>query len=95
MVCPLPAVLSAQKGLNVPRIPQVMGMMKAMKAQVRTVSRGDLGVNPSTVGADKQRVKILKYIPPPERSSARMVEGDFPENVKTLVKLLKEEAKAL
>jgi len=95
IICPLPAVLTAQKGLNVPRIPQVMGMMKAMKAQVRKVGLAELGVDPSAVGEAGQRVKILKYVPPPQRSSAKMMEEDFPENVKHLVKLLKEEAKAL
>ena len=93
--CPLPAVLTAQKGLNVPRIPQVMGMMKAMKAEVKKVGLADLGIDPSTVGEAGQRVKILKYTPPPQRSSVKMLEDDFPENVKRLVKLLKEEAKTL
>ena len=93
--CPLPAVLTAQKGLNVPRIPQVMGMMKAMKAEVRKVGLAELGIDPSTVGEAGQRVKILKYTPPPQRSSVKMLEDDFPENVKRLVKLLKEEAKTL
>lgn len=93
--CPLPAVLTAQKGLNVPRIPQVMGMMKAMKAQVRKVDLAALGVDPTAVGQTGQRVKILKYIPPPQRSTAKLMEEDFPENVKHLVKLLKEEAKVL
>jgi electron transfer flavoprotein beta subunit len=95
ILCPLPAVFSAQKGLNVPRIPQVMGMMKAMKAQVKKVNLAALGVNANEVGQNGQKVKILKYLAPPKRSTVRMVEGDFPENVKNLVKLLAEEAKAL
>lgn len=93
--CPLPAVLTAQKGLNVPRIPQVMGMMKAMKAQVRKVDLAALGIDPTAVGETGRRVKILKYLPPPQRSTAKMMEEDFPENVKHLVKLLSEEAKVL
>ncbi len=95
ILCPLPALLTAQKGLNIPRFPQVMGMMKAMKAQVRKVDLATLGVDPREVGEPGQRVKILKYIAPPQRSAAKMVEADFPENVKHLVTLLKEEAKAL
>lgn len=93
--CPLPAVLTAQKGLNVPRIPQVMGMMKAMKADVRKLDLAALGLDPSAVGENGQKVRVLKYFPPPSRSAVKMVEGDFPENVKQLVKLLGEEAKAL
>jgi electron transfer flavoprotein beta subunit len=95
MVCPLPAVLTAQKGLNVPRIPQVMGMMKAMKAQVKKLDLAALGVDPRLVGEAGQKVRTLGYFPPPKRSTAKMMEEDFPENVRNLVKLLKEEAKAL
>ncbi len=95
VMCPLPAVLTAQKGLNVPRIPQVMGMMKAMKAEVRKVDLGTLGVDPNLVGEAGRKIEILKYAPPPARSGAKMVEGDFPENVKELVKLLQNEAKVL
>ncbi|NIQ39911.1 MAG: electron transfer flavoprotein subunit beta [Proteobacteria bacterium] len=95
LTCPLPAVLTAQKGLNVPRIPQVTGMMKAMKAEVRKVDLVTLRVNPSEVGEAGRKIKILKYEPPPQRSAAKMIEEDFPENVKQLVRLLKEEAKVL
>lgn len=95
LICPLPAVVTAQKGLNVPRIPQVMGMMKAMKAQARKVDLATLGVDSSEVGEVGQKIKILKYAPPPQRSTAKMIEEDFPENVKHLVQLLKEEAKVL
>ena len=95
ILCPLPAVLTTQKGLNVPRIPQVMGMMKAMKAQVRKVDLATLDIDPAAVGETGQRVKILKYFLPPQRSTAKMMEEDFPENVKHLVKLLRQEAKVL
>ena len=33
--CSLPALFTCQKGLNNPRIPQVMNVMKAMKAQIK------------------------------------------------------------
>jgi electron transfer flavoprotein beta subunit len=95
VMCPLPAVLTAQKGLNVPRIPQVMGMMKAMKAEVKKIDLSTLGVDPDLVGETGQKVKILRYAPPPQRSAVKMVEGDFPENLEQLIKLLREEAKAL
>jgi electron transfer flavoprotein beta subunit len=95
ILCPFPAVLTAQKGLNVPRIPQVMGMMKAMKAQVKRMDLAALGVDPSAVGIPGQKVRLLKYVDPPKRSAVKMIDEDFPENVKHLVKLLREEAKTL
>ncbi|MBW2056726.1 MAG: electron transfer flavoprotein subunit beta/FixA family protein [Deltaproteobacteria bacterium] len=95
LLCPLPAVLTTQKGLNTPRIPQVMGMMKAMKVQVRKLDLGALGVDPAEVGERGRKVRILRYLPPPKRSKAMRIEEDFPDNVRRLVRLLREEAKAL
>src|SRR5712664_4392195 len=40
---PLPAVLSAQKGLNEPRYPTLKGIMGAKKKEIRDVKAADLG----------------------------------------------------
>src|SRR4030067_2067306 len=45
-----PALFTCQKGLNTPRIPQVMNVMKAMKAQVKKVDLAALGLSPVEVG---------------------------------------------
>jgi len=93
--CSLPAVFTCQKGLNKPRIPQVMNVMKAMKAQIKKLDLASLGLSASDVGAQAARIKVRKYFPPPKRPPVRMIKDDFPENVKTLVKLLREEAKVI
>jgi electron transfer flavoprotein beta subunit len=95
LTCPLPALLTCQKGLYTPRIPQVMNVMKAMRAQIKKVDLSALGLSASDVGAQAARVKVRKYIPPPKRPPVKMIKEDFPENVKTLVKLLREEAKVI
>jgi len=93
--CSLPALFTCQKGLNNPRIPQVMNVMKAMKAQMKKVGLASLGLNAADAGVQAAKMNILKYLPPPKRPPIRMIKKDFPENVKTLVKLLKEEAKVI
>ncbi len=93
--CSLPALLTCQKGLNTPRIPLVMNVMKAMKAQIKKMDLSSLGVNAVDVGTGATKVKIQKYSPPPKRPPVKMIKEDFPENVKALVKLLKEEAKVI
>ncbi|NIS71968.1 MAG: electron transfer flavoprotein subunit beta, partial [Proteobacteria bacterium] len=62
---------------------------------VKKIDLSTLGVDPDLVGETGQKVKILRYAPPPQRSEVKMVEGDFPENLEQLIKLLREEAKAL
>lgn len=95
LTCPLPALFTCQKGLHTPRIPLVMNVMKAMKAQIKKVDLASLGLSPTDVGAQASKIKIQKYLPPPKRPPVKIIKEDFPENVKTLVKLLREEAKVI
>jgi electron transfer flavoprotein beta subunit len=93
--CPLPALFTCQKGLYTPRIPLVMNVMKAMKAQIKKLDLAALGLTPSEVGSSAAQAKVQKYLPSPKRPPVKMIKEDFPENVKTLVKLLREEAKVI
>jgi electron transfer flavoprotein beta subunit len=95
LTCPFPALFTCQKGLNTPRIPLVMNVMKAMKAQIKKVDLASLGLNPGDVGSLGVKVKVQKYLSPAKRPPVKMIKEDFPENVKTLVKLLREEAKVI
>ena len=95
LTCPLPALFTCQKGLNTPRIPLVMNVMKAMKVQIKKVDLASLGLNPGAVGSLGAKVKVQKYLPPVKRPPVKMIKEDFPDNVKMLVKLLREEAKVI
>ena len=41
---PLPAVVSAQKGLNEPRYPTLKGIMGAKRKEIKDLKAGDLGL---------------------------------------------------
>src|SRR5262245_12216571 len=58
---PLPAVVSAQKGLNEPRYPTLKGIMGAKKKEVKDVKGADLGLaaEPSVLSVTK-----LEALPP-------------------------------
>jgi electron transfer flavoprotein beta subunit len=92
VTCPLPALFTAQKGLNEPRIPQVAGVMKAMKAQIQKIDLEALGLSPEDV---RPKTKILKFYPPEKRPPVKMIEEEFPKNVEVLVKLLREQEKVI
>ncbi|MGH7675210.1 MAG: electron transfer flavoprotein subunit beta/FixA family protein [Gemmatimonadales bacterium] len=81
---PLPAVLTADKGLNEPRYPALKGIMAAKKKP--------LDVKPVTLGAGG--LELLAMTPPAERKEGRIV-GEGPAAVPELVRLLREEAKVL
>jgi electron transfer flavoprotein beta subunit len=95
LACSLPALFTCQKGLYSPRVPLVMNVMKAMKAQIKGVDLAALGLQASDVGAQGAKMRVRKYLPPPARPPVKMIQGDFPENVKSLVKILQEEVKVI
>jgi len=88
----LPAVLSAQKGLNEPRYASLKGIMAAKKKLIETKGAADLGLTAEQL-APKTKVVALEL--PPTRSAVRMIEGDPDTQVKELLRLLHEEAKVI
>ncbi len=81
---PLPAVLTADKGLNEPRYPALKGIMAAKKKP--------LEVKPVQLAAGA--IEVVALAPPPERKEGKIV-GEGPAAVVELVRLLREEAKVL
>jgi electron transfer flavoprotein beta subunit len=88
----LPAVISAQKGLNEPRYASLKGIMAAKKKPVETKDAAALGLKPEDL---KPKTRVVKLELPPSRSAVKMIAGDPDAQVKELVRLLHEEAKVL
>jgi len=86
----LPCVLGATKGLNEPRYPKFPDIMKAKKKPIQEVALADLGL--SADGTQSELVKLEKV---PERTGARMMDGDVRQAVEELVRVLKEEEKVI
>jgi len=88
----LPAVVSAQKGLNEPRYASLKGIMQAKKKPIQTLDLAALGLDAAAV-APKTRVVGLEL--PPARPAVRMIEGDPGTQARELIRLLHEEAKVI
>ncbi len=87
--CPLPAVVSAQKGLAEPRVPTIQGVMKGMRLQ------------PEKMSPEAQKIpgsgwSLRGFLQPPGRPPVCLVEGqDAVSKARELLRLLREEAKVL
>lgn len=86
----LPAVISANKGLNSPRYSSLPGIMKAKKKTIKEIDFTILGVS-----AEDFKVKYSNFTLPPDKPAARLISGDVPSQVSQLVKVLRDEAKVL
>jgi electron transfer flavoprotein beta subunit len=92
----LPALITAQKGLNEPRYASLPGIMKAKKKPLDEKTLADLGLDASEFGEAGSKVKMVEMTPPPSRSAGKIVEGETPqEKAAELAKLLHEEAKII
>ncbi len=91
----LPAVLTANKGLNEPRYPSLPGIMKAKKKPIEEIGSSALSVDPSLVGAAGARVATESLSPPPMRQEGRKWTGDGRAAVVEVLRLLREERKVL
>jgi len=88
----LPAVLSAQKGLNEPRYASLKGIMAAKKKPIEALDAAALGLAAAEL-APKAKLTALEL--PPPRPPIRMIEGDAQVQAQELVRLLHEEAKVI
>jgi electron transfer flavoprotein beta subunit len=91
---PLPAIVTAQKGLNEPRYASLKGIMAAKKVAIDTKTVADLGLDEGDVF--KQRVVTVALELPAEKSGGRKVDGGDPNvAAQEIMKYIKEHAKAL
>jgi len=81
---PLPAVITAEKGLNEPRYPALRGIMMAKKKPLEI----------KDVSLDAGGMEVVGLAYPPERKAGRIV-GEGADAVPALVDALRNEAKVL
>lgn len=87
----LPAVLTIQSGINEPRYPSLKGIMAAKRKELVEKTPADLGF----AELPPPRVAALGLELPPPRELARMLEGSAEETAAELVRILREEERAL
>jgi electron transfer flavoprotein beta subunit len=85
-----PAVIAANKGLNMPRYASLPGIMKAKKKVIKELTLDAVGASASDI-----RIRFKGYQMPPEKPAVKNLSGDAAEQARTLVKLLREEAKVI
>ncbi|MGZ4886766.1 MAG: electron transfer flavoprotein subunit beta/FixA family protein [Candidatus Aminicenantales bacterium] len=92
VVFSLPAVVSAQKGLNEPRYETLKGIMAAKKKEIPVIKLDELGLAADELAA---RVMIMGLDVPPQRQAGKILQGDPAETARELAALLHNEAKVI
>lgn len=81
----LPALFTAQQGLNEPRYPSLPGIMKAKKKPLTTLNLDALHLSSADVEPRTARVKV--QLPPPRKAGQR-IEGPVDHQVQQLAEIL-------
>ena len=82
--CPLPVIISAQRGLNEPRYASLKGIMAAKR----------IPIDEKNVNLTADKIEILEINYPPEKPPGKIV-GEGSEAVPELIRLLRQEAKVI
>lgn len=88
----LPAIFTAQKGLNEPRYPSMKGIMQAKKKPMQKIGLGDIGLDAAEAAP---KVKSLSFFLPSARAAGKIIPGEPAEAARDLAKALREEAKII
>jgi len=88
----LPAVVSAQKGLNEPRYETLKGIMAAKKKEIPIIKVEELGLTADEIAP---KVVVAGIDVPPQRKAGKILQGDPGTAARELVELLHNEAKVI
>jgi len=75
----LPAVVSVIKGINEPRLPNLMGIRKAAKVEIPVWNADDLGIDKTKVGTAGASTKVVEIAVPPPRGAGEVLKGEIEE----------------
>lgn len=85
----LPALITVTSGINQPRIPSLMQILRAAKKPVQEWTSSDIGLTAEELGEGE--TKVLSNLAPVQQRKKVIFEGNLDENVDNLVNsLLKE-----
>ena len=91
----LPAVLTAEKGLNEPRYPKLPGIMKAKKKPIEDLDAAALGISAGEAGPEAARFEVTAMEPPPPRAEGKKIEGEPAAAVRQVLDALRNERKLI
>jgi electron transfer flavoprotein beta subunit len=87
----LPALITVVKGINEPRLPSLLGIKKAGKAQIPTLTAKDIDADENRIGLKGSPTWVTKVFSPEARGGGgEILKGELPDVAALLVSKLME-----
>jgi electron transfer flavoprotein beta subunit len=84
----LPALITVVKDINEPRLPSLLGIKKAAKAQIPTLTAKEIKVDENRIGLKGSPTWVMKVFSPEARGGGEILKGELTEVVPLLVNKL-------
>jgi electron transfer flavoprotein beta subunit len=82
----LPVLVTVVKDINRPRLPGLLGIKRANKAEIPVWGPGDIGVDLTMVGLEGSPTRVTGMKSPPIRSGGEVIRGDDDGAISILAK---------
>jgi electron transfer flavoprotein beta subunit len=86
----LPAVITVNKEINVPRLPSLRGISRSKSAKITVWNAAEIDADKDKIGLNGSCTRVIKVFFPKRECQAEMIEGDLESKVERLVGKLKE-----
>lgn len=86
----LPALITVIKDINEPRLPSLLGIKKAARAQIPTLTAKDINADENRIGLKGSPTWVTKIFTPEPRGGGEVLKGEVTEVVPLLVNKLME-----
>lgn len=87
---PLPAVLTVQTGINVPRYVSIMGIQRVRKIEIRETDAEDLGLEEEEIGAEGSSIASRSLSLPPVGEGAEILEGSMDQICEKTAQIIRD-----
>jgi len=87
----LPAVLTVLKDLNVPRLPSLVSLMRARRAEVERWGPQQVGGDENEMGLNGSPTRVVRIFTPPQRGECTLWEGEPEHSAHRLAEALLRE----
>jgi len=86
----LPALITVVKDINEPRLPSLLGIKKAAKVQIPTLTAKDIQADENRIGLKGSPTWVTRVFTPEARGGGEILKGELTEVVPLLVSKLME-----
>jgi electron transfer flavoprotein beta subunit len=87
---PLPVLLTVVKDINEPRLPSLLGIKKAAKAEISTWTMEDMPLDKDRCGLKGSPTEVIRVFTPEPRGGGEILEGELTDTIPLLIDKLME-----